>query len=123
MTEFNTVNIINVEYAGIKKSTINPRILNYFANTIMKSNTENMLDRIFIFECLKGRVVEREAVLYYISNRLGIEYKDYLNLQIYNYLTSIVRECEGGKKRTVDIPNKPMRIIVLSFPIFQYILI
>jgi len=35
-----------------------------------------MMDRIFIFECLKGRLIEREAVLYYISSRLGIEYKD-----------------------------------------------
>jgi len=111
-TEYNTINIINVEYVGVKKSTINPRILNYFANTIMKSNPENMMDRIFIFECLKGRLIEREAILYYISSRLGIEYKDYSNLQIYNYLTSIVRECEGGRKKAVDMPNKPMRIIV-----------
>ncbi len=111
-TEYNTVNVINVEYAGIKKSTINPMILNYFANIIMKSNPENMMDIVFAFECLNRRSVEREAILYYISNRLGMECKDYSNLQIYKYLTSIIREIEGGKKRAVEMPNKPTRIIV-----------
>lgn len=111
-TEYNTVNLINVEYAGIKKSTLNPMILNYFAHIVMKSNPENMLDIVFAFECLNGGVVEREAILYYISNRLEMEYKDYSNLQIYKYLALIVREIESGKKRKVEAPNKPMRIIV-----------
>jgi len=111
-TEYNTINVINVEYAGIKKSTLNPLILNYFANVVMKNNPENMLDIVFAFECLNKGAVEREAILYYISNRLEMEYKDYPNFQIYKYLTSIVREIESGKKRKVDLPNKPMRIIV-----------
>lgn len=111
-TEYNTVNIINVEYAGIKKSTLNPMILNYFANIVMKNNPENIMDIVFAFECLNGGIVERDAILYYISNRLGIEYKDYSNIQIYRYLATIVKEIESGKKKKVDIPNKPMRIIV-----------
>ncbi|OPZ93214.1 MAG: hypothetical protein BWY74_01219 [Firmicutes bacterium ADurb.Bin419] len=111
-TEYNTVNVINVQYAGIKKYTISPMILNYFANIIMKNNPENNMDIVFAFECLNGGAVEREAILHYISNRLGMEYKDYPNLQIYKYLSVIVRELESGKKRKMDLPNKPVRIIV-----------
>ena len=111
-TEFNTVNVINVEYAGLKMSTISPMILNYFSKIVLKSNPENMFDIVFAMQCLNGNIVEREAILYYISNRLGMEYKDYPNAQIYKYLTFIVREIESGKKRKIDTPNKPSRIIV-----------
>lgn len=111
-TEYNTINVINVEYAGIKKSTINPMILNYFANILLKNNCDNMFDIVFAMQCLNSVTVEREAILYYISNRLGMEYKDYPNTQIYKYLTHIVREVESGKKRKVDIQSKPSRIIV-----------
>ncbi len=111
-TEYNTINVINVEYAGLKKSTINPRILDYFANILLKNNPENTFDIVFAMQCLNSETVEREAILYYISNRLTMEYKDYPNAQIYKYLTHIVRETESGKKRKVDIPNKPSRIIV-----------
>lgn len=111
-TEYNTVNVINVEYAGLKKSTISPMILNYFANIVLKNNPDNMFDIAFALECLNANTLEREAILYYISNRLGMDYKDYPNVQIYKYLTFIVREIESGKKRKVDMPNKPSRIIV-----------
>lgn len=111
-TEYNTVNVINVQYVGIKKSTISPMILNYFANIVMKNNPENVMDIVFAFECLNGGIVEREAILHYISARFGMEYKEYPNFQIYKYLSTIVRELESGKKRKVDLPDKPMRIIV-----------
>ena len=87
-------------------------ILNYFANIVMKNNPKNVMDIVFAFECLNGGIVEREAILHYISARFGMEYKEYPNFQIYKYLSTIVRELESGKKRKVDLPDKPMRIIV-----------
>jgi hypothetical protein len=112
-TEFNTINIINVEYAGRKKSTISPVVMNYFANIVFKNNSENMLDVFFAMQCVNNNTVERDIIQYYISNRLGIDYKDYSNLQIYRYLALIVKEIESGIKRKADItPDRPSRIIV-----------
>ncbi len=113
LTEFNTINIINVEYAGRKKSTMSPVITNYFANIVFKNNTDNMLDMFFAMQCANNNTVERDIIQYYISNRLGIEYKDYSNLQIYQYLAMIVKEIESGIKKKMDITlNRPSRIIV-----------
>lgn len=111
-TEYNTVNIINVEYAGIKKSTLSPRILDYFAKILLKSNLDNMFDIVFAMQCINENTVERDLILYYISNRLEKDYKDYSNMEIYKHLTSIVKEIGSGKKRNTDMPHKPMRIIV-----------
>lgn len=111
-TEYNTINVINVEYAGVRKSTINPSILDYFANIIMRNSIDNVLDIAFAMECLNTTIVEREAILCYISNRLDIDYKDHSNLHIYKYLTQIVRETEGKRRRKADMPTGPSRIIV-----------
>jgi hypothetical protein len=64
-------------------------------------------------QCVNNNTVERDIIQYYISNRLGIDYKDYSNLQIYRYLALIVKEIESGIKRKADItPDRPSRIIV-----------
>ncbi|TYQ16927.1 UNVERIFIED_CONTAM: hypothetical protein Cloal_3508 [Acetivibrio alkalicellulosi] len=112
-TEFNTVNIINVEYSCLKKSTISPVILKYFSNIIFKHGSENIYDVSFAMQCMNENLIDRQMILYYISNRLGIDYKDYSNMQIYKYLTTIVKETESGIKRKVELrPNRPSRIIV-----------
>jgi len=112
-TEFNTVNIINVEYAGFETSTISPVILSYFSNIILKSNSDNIYDISFAMQCTGEKSVDRKLIIHYISKRLGIEHKDYSNVLIYKHLTTIVRELENGIKRNMDIrPNRPSRIIV-----------
>lgn len=112
-TEYNTVNIINVEYAGLEVSTISPVILRYFSNIVLKNKSDNAYDIAFAMQCTGGSPVDRKMVLYYLANRLGIEYKDYSNVQIYKHLTTIVREIESGVKRNMDLrPSRPSRIIV-----------
>jgi hypothetical protein len=113
-TEYNTVNIINTEYAGFGKSTINPVILGYYSNIVRRNSSDNAYDIGFVMQCMNDKTVDRDLIQYYISCRLGIEYKDYTNLQIYKYLTTIVREIESGVKRKMDVrsPNRPSTIIV-----------
>ena len=112
-TEFNTINIINVEYTGLKQSTISPDILRYYSKIALKHNIDNPYDVTFAMQCINDNLVERDVILYYISNRLGMDYKDYPNIQIYKYLTMILREIESGGRRRADArPNRPSRIIV-----------
>jgi hypothetical protein len=112
-TEFNTVNIINVQYSGFKKSTISPVILKFFSNIVLKIGSDNIYDISFAMQCMNENTVERELILHYISNRLNLEYDDYSNMQIYKHLTTIVKEIESGVKRKTEVrQNRPSRIIV-----------
>jgi hypothetical protein len=113
ITEFNTINVINVEYAGWKNSTLNPLVLRYFSEIILKSGTDNVNDLGFAMQCINSGLVDRRLILYYVTKRLGMEFKDYSNMQIYKYLTFIVKEVESGIKRKVETkPSGPSRIIV-----------
>lgn len=112
-TEFNTINVIHTEYAGIKKSTMNPLVLRHFSKIVLRSSTDHVYDIGFAMQCMHQDTVDRELILYYISNRLGLEHKDYTNMQIYKYLTQIVREAENGIRRKTEVrQNGPSRIIV-----------
>jgi len=111
-TEFNTVNIINAEYSGYGKSTLSPDILRYFSKIVLKHHSENIYDVSFAMHCISENEVTRDMIIYYIANRLKIEYKDYTNLEIYKYLKTIVKEIESGVKKVEVRPNRPTRIIV-----------
>ncbi|HEX2954821.1 MAG TPA: DNA and RNA helicase [Bacillota bacterium] len=112
-TEFNTINIIHVQYAGYKQSTINPDILRYFVKIVEKSSTQNMFDIAFAMQCFGESIVDRDIILYYISKRQGMPRKPMTNMEIYRYLTIIVKELESGIRRHVEPAAKgPSRIII-----------
>lgn len=112
-TEYNTINIVNVEYSGLIKSTMRPFILNWFSRILLECNSENISDTLFAMQCLNTGSIEREILIYYISKRWGVEVREYTNMEIYKYLCHIVKEVKSGKKRTVEVKRDgPMRIIV-----------
>lgn len=113
ITEYNTINIVHVQYAGLGKNTISPMLLRYFSKIVMKSGSQNVYDICFVMHCLNQELVDRETILYYLTNRLGISDKDYSNLEIYQYLRTIVKEVKSGMKRNVENNvKKPAKIIV-----------
>ncbi|MBC2582947.1 DNA and RNA helicase, partial [Clostridium sp. DJ247] len=112
-TEYNTLNLINTQYSGYKKSTLHPYILRYFSETILKNKTKNVYDITFAMQCMNERCIDREVILYYISNRLEMEYKEYSNMQIYKYFCHIAREVESGVRRNAERrQGRASRIIV-----------
>jgi hypothetical protein len=113
-TEFNTINIIHLPYAGLRQSTMNPLVMRYFAKVVFTNRVESSLDLSFAMQCLNQERVERELIIYYLVNRLGIPCRQYSNGEIYKYLTMIVRELDGGPKRsdTRQTLNRPGRIMV-----------
>ncbi len=113
-TEFNTINIISTNYAGIGKPTLNPLILKYFSHIVFKNSSENSYDIGFAMQCINQEIINRDLILYYISNRLGIGYKEYTNLEIYKHLTSIIRELESGIKRNTDVKQKRNTVIIVD---------
>lgn len=111
-TEFNTVNSIHCQYAGLYRSTFHPMILRYFAREMLKSKPSNAYDISFALECLNQERMQREVIDYYISNRLGLEYKEYTNLEIHKYLGRILLEVQSGVRMAAHNPGRPKRLIV-----------
>jgi len=72
-TEYNTINIVNVLYAGYNRPTLSHLILKYFAEAALASNSQNPLDVAFTLLCLNSTRIERDVILNYIWNRLGTE--------------------------------------------------
>lgn len=89
--EYNAINIVNVSYSGLKKSTIHPLILKYFSLEVLKEKAANSYDIAFCMECINNSIIDKEDILHYLFNRLEIEYKDYSNKEIYNYLLQILK--------------------------------
>ncbi len=111
-TEFNTINIINCQYAGIGKTTLNPLILEYFSRILLKFKSENYYDISLGMLFLNQNHMERDVIIHYISNRLGVDYKEYTNKEIYKFLTMIAKEVESGMKRKAEVRQVRQRTIV-----------
>jgi hypothetical protein len=95
-TEFNTINIINVPYASIGRSTLHPLIVESFANNLINLSRD-ALDFAFAMECLNTKIVRRILLEKYLIRRLNLEDREYTNLEIYRYMRNIIRELSGVK--------------------------
>ena len=111
-TEFNTINVIHCQYAGLYRSTFHPMILHYFAREVLKNKPSNAYDISFALECLNHERIQKEVIDYYVSNRLGLEHKEYTNLEIHKYLGRILLEVQSGVRMAAHNPGRPKRLIV-----------
>lgn len=97
-TEFNTWNLLHVQFAGRYEPTLAPFILRYFAREILKTGTNHPFDLAFTMQCLNADRVERQLILHYIGNRLGSGYREYTNQQVLKYLARILDDTKSGGK-------------------------
>ena len=111
-TEYNTVNYIHCQYSGMHKSTYHPIILQYFAQELLKNRPTNPYDIAFALECLNQDRVQRDVIDFYVSNRLGLDYQEYTNLQIHKYLSRILLDTKNGGRLTGNSHGRPKRMIV-----------
>lgn len=111
-TEYNTVNYLHCQYAGIQKSTYHPKVLQYFAKELLESRPTNPYDITFAFECLNQERVQRAVIELYISNRLELEFQTFSASQIHKYLYRILSEAKNGGRRAGHSQGRPKRMIV-----------
>lgn len=111
-TEYNTVNYLHCQYAGLQKSTYHPIILHYFARELLKNRPSNPYDIAFALECINQERVQRDAINFYICNRLELDYQTLSNSQIHKYLNRILLESKGGGRMTGQNKGRPKRMIV-----------
>lgn len=111
-TEYNTVNILNIKYSGHETETMHPRIIKMFSESLLKSNTKEYEDLIFTMVSLNSKFVERNLVLEYINRKIGLDKKEYTNLDIYRSLLKIYKNNKDGKRPEPTNRQRPNVILV-----------
>ncbi|MCL2610575.1 MAG: hypothetical protein FWE02_02745 [Defluviitaleaceae bacterium] len=103
-TEYNTINIVNVKYAGYKEHTLSHLVLKYFARAVITARSENPLDVNFSLLCLNSERIEREPILSYMAYRLEEEITPISNIEMHTKLVKVLeiikKESFGLRKRT-----------------------
>lgn len=94
-TEFDTVNPINIPFAGIGEHTLSPVILTYFAREAFPY-TKDPLDIAFCTSCLAGSgVMSRESIRLYLCRRLDIDGRMFDNRAMHSHLADVLAEMKG----------------------------
>ena len=96
-TEFDTVNTINVPYAAYGSSSLNPVILRRFGRELLGCNLSEAWDISFAMMCVQSKeAIEKEIIVAYLMNKLGIEMKEYGNEELYYYLLEVLKSAKEG---------------------------
>lgn len=113
VTEFDTVNTINVPYAAIGGQTLSPEILINFANEARDFELSDQ-DFNFCFNALNGRRISAAQISLYIEHRLKTELTAPTNQILYDNLCLILREIKNGRRREIIGTRRKRREILLD---------
>ena len=105
-TEYNTINIVNVLYAGFKQPTLSHLILKYFAREVLEVRPENMFDINFCMLCLNSRRIERETILSYIGYKIEREIDSLGELSNIDVHTTMVKILEDIKRESAGLRKR-----------------
>ena len=112
VTEFDTINTINVPYAAPNGSTISPEITKNFAEEAKNFSLEPE-DFSFCLEALSGKILSAEQIAFYIEHKLRINLPNKKNQTLYDNLCLILQDIQGGRTREiVGGRNRRREIIV-----------
>ena len=113
VTEFDTVNTVNVPYAAIGGHTLSPEILIDFANEARDFELATE-DFNFCFAALSGRRISATQISLYIEHRLKTELTAPTNQILYDNLSLILREIKNGRRREILGTRRRRREILLE---------
>jgi hypothetical protein len=95
-TEYDTVNLIHVPYAGIGEATLSPTVLMHFAREAYPIVTEPA-DVAFCCACLAGNgVMSRESIVRYLSRHSESEIGPQTNHSLHRRLAQILAGLKGS---------------------------
>ena len=113
VTEFDTVNTVNVPYAAIGGHTLSPEVLIDFA-TEARNFELSVEDFQFCLEALSGRRISSAQISLYIEHRLKIILISPTNQILYDNLCKILSEIKNGRKREIISTRQRRREIMLD---------
>jgi len=109
-TEYNTINVVNVVYAGYRQPTMSHLIFKYFAKEVLSCNPPNNSDVSFAMLCMNSARIERDVVLYYLWNRLALRNLPHslTNHEIHEHLVQVLAIVKReGMARKRPLSQKP----------------
>jgi hypothetical protein len=98
-TEYDTINTIYAPYAAYGESSLNPEILRRYGNELLTCNLSEAWDTSFTMMCVQNKeAIQKEIIISYLVNKLGIEMKDYSNEDLYYYLLEVLNSVKDGAR-------------------------
>lgn len=110
LVEYNTLNIINVKYSGLKEHTLKIDILHKFANELLLKAKEDF-DILFAYMILNSETINREILIHYLEKKLKKDSKTLNNLEIYHNLIKIIKNL-GRKVENNKNDRRVNKIII-----------
>ncbi len=112
-TMFDTINVIEAQWAAYGKNSIHPQILMEFAKEARKGNVENSQDIAFLQQILNqnGQAINRDSIQFYLDSRLEKKAEDYTNQEIYQGLCRVLKQMRTGVEQRTEM-RRPRRMIV-----------
>lgn len=99
-TEFDTINRIYSPFASLGKHSIDPRILKFFSEALLRHPIKNQWDYPFCLDCMKLQTaMPYDEIKTYLNMRLNQTAKEYSNKEIYDGLSCILSEASGKEGR------------------------
>jgi hypothetical protein len=94
-TEYDTVNLIGVPFAGVGEPTLSPVIMTHFAKEAYPYAAE-AIDLAFCSSCLAGGgVMSRESVRLYLARRLKLPVRPFDNAELHGRLADVLADMKG----------------------------
>ncbi len=112
-TMYDTINVIEAQWAAYGNYGIHPQILQEFAKEARNGNMTNPQDIMFVQQILNsnGQALNRELIKFYLDSRLEKKAGDYTNLELYQGLCKVLRQMRTGVEQRTEI-RRPRRMIV-----------
>jgi len=99
-TEYDTVNLVNVPYAGIGEHTLCPIILTNFANEAYPHAADS-IDISFAMSCLASSgEMSRDSIKQYLRRRLNMSAREFDNREMHYHLANILAQIKGVSRQT-----------------------
>jgi hypothetical protein len=105
-TEYDTVNLINVPYAGVGEATLCPAILLHFGREAY-SYAADPPDAAFAAACLsQNGVMSREMIKRYLAGKLGLDSLETDNAKLHLHLVEVMFDMKGiERNKNRDEPS------------------
>lgn len=112
-TEYDTLSMIEAEYAGYRESTISPQLLYQFAEETKGFDISNGMDSAFLLQIwnMKGESLNRKVIETYIAVRLGRPVAHLSNREIYEGLVEALKKIKQGKMEQ-EVRRRSTRMII-----------
>lgn len=112
-TTYDTVQLINADYAAYREKGIHPQILEQFAKEVRESRRKEPEDICFLQQIygIQGGTCNRGLLEFYLSEKLKGKAAGYTNEEIYRGLCTVLRQLKTGVPMRSSV-REPRRMIV-----------